>query len=110
LNDRVAFFTVSHKRKLCEIGRRIFFAVFFLGGSGHLCDFASESHVVTLIRAFQASDRPVAMVCNPPMTPRLLALIAGCRHGLGAQLAHMLDAAGYKARVLRDPHPIGETL
>jgi putative intracellular protease/amidase len=47
-----------------------FDAVFYPGGHGPLWDLANDRNSIKLIEAFQAAEKPVALVCHAPGTLR----------------------------------------
>lgn len=90
MTDPVAMFAAKTTRKLRNINYNTFDAVFFPGGYGLLWDLASDSHVIKLIRDFQATNRPIAMVCHAP------AILRDVKKADGEYLVKGVSLTGFK--------------
>ena len=69
--------------RLDSVSQADFDTVFYPGGHGPLWDLAEDKHSISLIEAFLAAGKPVALVCHAPgalrhvMTPDGKPLVAG---------------------------------
>lgn len=52
--------------RLDRVNQADFDAVFYPGGHGPLWDLAEDTHSIALIEAFNAANKPVALVCHAP--------------------------------------------
>jgi len=64
--DPEAQAALASTRKLSEVDRDGFDAVFFPGGHGPLWDLAEDADAIALIEANHAAGKPVAAVCHAP--------------------------------------------
>lgn len=52
--------------RLDSVNQADFDAVFYPGGHGPLWDLAEDTHSIALIEAFNAANKPIALVCHAP--------------------------------------------
>jgi putative intracellular protease/amidase len=57
---------VANTKKLSDINKDDFDAVFYPGGHGPLWDLANDINSITLIEGFYNTQKPIAFVCHAP--------------------------------------------
>jgi len=65
-NDATAVALLKNTVRLDSVSTSDFDAVFYPGGHGPLWDLAEDSNSISLIEAFLAAKKPVALVCHAP--------------------------------------------
>lgn len=65
-NDATAVALLKNTVRLDSVSTSDFDAVFYPGGHGPLWDLAEDSNSISLIEAFLAAEKPVALVCHAP--------------------------------------------
>ena len=64
--DADAMAQLASTVRLDSVTQADFDAVFYPGGHGPLWDLAEDKHSISLIEAFLAANKPVALVCHAP--------------------------------------------
>ncbi|MFB8343549.1 type 1 glutamine amidotransferase domain-containing protein [Brucella cytisi] len=68
--DEAANAQLAETLRLDNVNQRDFDAVFYPGGHGPLWDLAEDPNSISLLEAFIAADKPLALVCHAPGTLR----------------------------------------
>lgn len=66
LDDAFAQRALASSRKLADVDRQKFDAVFFPGGHGTMWDLPTDATVGRIVAEFLAANKPVAAVCHGP--------------------------------------------
>ncbi len=68
--DEAANAQLAETLRTDNVNQRDFDAVFYPGGHGPLWDLAEDPNSISLLEAFIAADKPLALVCHAPGTLR----------------------------------------
>lgn len=80
---------IKNTKKLSEVKADDFDAVFYPGGHGPLWDLANDKSSIALIEAFNAQDKPMALVCHAP------AALKGVKNEKGEALVKNKNVTGF---------------